>query len=405
MSKQIDLKGLIPSGEELRILLNSHHISDGDINSTLKEKGVFCGNSDKIISVPLLTATLLTSDEYAKIIDNSISRSSKPKNKISSLELVGADVDLNAPLKNLFSSQFNPFEDIPNIEVTKKPHPIFDKNNIVRIRYEIKRIDFSKDFLKREISFEGEVLLQKKDTDLKIEFLSTHTSKETETINQRISTAIAKELKNFGVVKSDIESKITFNAFKEIERVRFFKRLTAGQGAFLILDNVNELVISRETSTKPLPDDPKVSWMNQTVKYMTIDGDRLHNIFLISDEKYYQYYFIDNMELTYKYEFGINKGQVKIAFFFSSSSRKKDFDRNSELAFEIVSIKTENETTAIVKKNIENDILEKVRILIKSEYEKIIKERNQESTVLESDEKSSKKEQKQPDLFVESQND
>ena len=135
MSKQIDLKGLIPSGEELRILLNSHHISDGDINSTLKEKGVFCGNSDKIISVPLLTATLLTSDEYAKIIDNSISRSSKPKNKISSLELVGADVDLNAPLKNLFSSQFNPFEDIPNIEVTKRPNPIFDKNNIVRIKY------------------------------------------------------------------------------------------------------------------------------------------------------------------------------------------------------------------------------------------------------------------------------
>ena len=389
MSKQIDLKGLIPSGEELRILLNSHHISDGDINSTLKEKGVFCGNSDKIISVPLLTAMLLTSDEYAKIIDNSISRSSKPKNKISSLELVGADVDLKEPLRNLFSSKFNPFEDIPNIEVTKRPNPIFDKNNTVRIRYEIKRIDFSKDFLKREISFEGEVLVQKKDVDLKIEFLSTHTSKETETINQRIGAAIAKELKNSGVVKSDIESKITFNVFEEIERVRFFKRLTAGQGAFLILDNVNEIVISREASTQSLPDEPEVSWMNQTVKYMTIDGDRLHNIFLISDEKYYQYYFIDNMELTYKYEFGVNKGQVKVAFFFSSSSRKKDFDRSSEFAFEIINIKTENETTVIVKKGIENDILEKVRTLIKNEYQRIIEERDDESQAIESNGKLS----------------
>ncbi|WP_218668384.1 hypothetical protein, partial [Rodentibacter trehalosifermentans] len=136
MSKQIDLKGLIPSGAELRILLNSNHISYGDISSILKEKGVFCGNNDKIISVPLLTATLLTSDEYAKIIDNSISRSSKPKNKISSLELVGANVDLNAPLKNLFSSQFNPFEGVPNIEIVKKPNPIFEKNNIIRIKYE-----------------------------------------------------------------------------------------------------------------------------------------------------------------------------------------------------------------------------------------------------------------------------
>lgn len=32
---------------------------------------------------------------------------------------------------------------------------------------------------------------------------------------------------------------------------------------------------------------------------------------------------------------------------------------------------------SISKKNIENDILEKVRILIKSEYEKIIEGRNQ----------------------------
>lgn len=404
MSKQIDLKGLIPSGAELRILLNSNHISYGDISSTLKDKGIFCGNSDKIISVPLLTATLLTSDEYAKIIDNSISRSSKPKNKISSLELVGANVDLNAPLKNLFFSQFNPFEGVPNIEIVKKPNPIFEKNNIIRIKYEIKRIDFSKDFLKREISFEGEILVQKKDTDLKMEFLSTHTSKETETINQRIIAAIAKELKDSGVVKSDIESKITFNAFEEIERVRFFKRLTFGYGRFLTLDDVNEMVISREASTIPLPDDPQVSWMNQTVRHMAIDGDRLHNIFLISDEKYYQYYFIDNMILTYKYEFGTNTGQVKIAFFFSSSSRKKDFDRNSELTFEIIGIKNETDTTAAIRKNIENDILEKVRILIKGEYKKIIKERNQELQVLESDEKSSKEKQKQPDLFVESKN-
>lgn len=378
MTKQIDLKGLIPSGTELRILLNSNHISYGDISSTLKEKGIFCGNSDKIISVPLLTATLLTSDEYSKIIDNSISRSSKPKNKISSLELVDSDVDLNTPLKNLFSSDFNLFEGIPNIEITKKPNPIFDKNNIVRIRYEIKRIDFSKDFLKREISFEGEILVQKKDIDLKIEFLSTHTSKETEAINQRICVAIAKKLKNSGIVKSDVESKITFNSFEEIERVRFFKRLTVGKEAFLILDDVNEIVINREASTKPLPNDPEVSWMNQTVKHMTIDGDRLHNIFLISDEKYYQYYFIDDMTLTYKYEFGIHKGQVIINFFFSSSSTgKKGFDINSELVFEIISIKTENDTPVNIKKNIENDILEKVRILIKSEYEKIIEGRNQ----------------------------
>ena len=68
MNRKIDLKGLIPSGNELRILLNSKHISEGEINFTLKGKGIFCGSGDKIFSVPLLSATLLTSNEYENIL-------------------------------------------------------------------------------------------------------------------------------------------------------------------------------------------------------------------------------------------------------------------------------------------------------------------------------------------------
>ena len=36
MENKLDLKGLIPSGNELRVLLNSKHISEGEINNTLK---------------------------------------------------------------------------------------------------------------------------------------------------------------------------------------------------------------------------------------------------------------------------------------------------------------------------------------------------------------------------------
>lgn len=54
MENKLDLKGLIPSGNELRVLLNSKHISEGEINNTLKNKGVFCGDSDKIFLFPFL---------------------------------------------------------------------------------------------------------------------------------------------------------------------------------------------------------------------------------------------------------------------------------------------------------------------------------------------------------------
>lgn len=323
MENKLDLKGLIPSGNELRVLLNSKHISEGEINNTLKNKGIFCGDSDKIFSVPLLVATLLTSNEYSNIIDKSIARNLKPKSKISKLELSNEGANWKEPLKNLFFSDFDIFRDIPNIEINTKPKLIFIGNNKAKIQYEIKRKDFSKDFLNRELDFYGEIIIEKQNDGISLESIYTHTSGETELINRRLGVAIAKELKQSGVTKSDVEERITFDSFQDIERVRFFKRLTGGLGEYLKLDNVNEIVISREGSETPLPNDPKVSWMNDTVTLMKIDGNRLHNIFLMSDEIYYKYYYIHNMLVTYKYSGASSSGILKICFFFSSSSRKK----------------------------------------------------------------------------------
>lgn len=404
MNRKIDLKGLIPSGNELRILLNSKHISEGEINFTLKGKGIFCGSGDKIFSVPLLSATLLTSNEYENIIDKSIARNLKPKNKMSKLELTDNDANWQESLKNLLTPDFNPFLDIPNIEPTKKPILTVIEKNKIKIRYEIKRKDFSKDFINRELDFYGEIFIEKQDADLKLESIYTHTSKETELINRRIGVAIAKKLKDSGITKSDVEDGITFDSFQDIERVRFFKRLTGGLETELRLDNVDEIVISREASITPLPDDPKVSWMNDTVKYMTIDGDRLHNIFLMADEKYYQYYFINNMALTYKYAVNINLGSVKVCFYFSSSSRKKNtFDNKSELIFEIDAIKYENETTISSRNKIKEEISEKIRFMIKNEYEKILNERKNNSAIAirESSDSEIKDQQYTKDLFGE----
>ena len=377
MENKLDLKGLIPSGNELRVLLNSKHISEGEINNTLKNKGVFCGDGDKTFSVPLLVATLLTPNEYSNIIDKSIARNLKPKSKISKLELSNEGINWKEPLKNLFSSDFDIFRDIPNIEINTKPKLTFIGNNKAKIQYEIKRKDFSKDFLNRELDFYGEIIIEKQNDGISLESIYTHTSGETELINRRLGVAIAKELKQSGVTKSDVEERITFASFKDIERVRFFKRLTGGLGEYLKLDNVNEIVISREGSKTPLPNDPKVSWMNNTVTLMKIDGNRLHDIFLMSDEIYYEYYYIHNMLVTYKYSEGVKSGTLKICFFFSSSSRKRSsFDKDAELTFVITGSNYDNQPTASIRKNIENDISEKIRTMIKTEYQKILSERS-----------------------------
>ncbi len=84
---------LIPTGSELRVLLNSDHISKGEIHGVLKSKGIFVGNYEKAITVPILAATLMIPTEFSRLIEASIDRDSKPKIKVSGLDLVSVTSD------------------------------------------------------------------------------------------------------------------------------------------------------------------------------------------------------------------------------------------------------------------------------------------------------------------------
>lgn len=87
MKQILDSNYLIPLGTELRVLLNSEHISNGEVHSALKIKGVFCRGGEKSATVPLLAAMILTPSGYS-VIDASVDRDSKPKVKVSALDLV-----------------------------------------------------------------------------------------------------------------------------------------------------------------------------------------------------------------------------------------------------------------------------------------------------------------------------
>lgn len=102
ISNNLDTKKTIPIGSELRILLNSTHISYGEIHSTLKEKGVYVGDSSKNVIVPLLISTIITDTEFKTLLDKSINRESIPKIKLSDLDLCRQNSDWTSPLKPLY---------------------------------------------------------------------------------------------------------------------------------------------------------------------------------------------------------------------------------------------------------------------------------------------------------------
>lgn len=378
MTSPFEKKRSIPVGSDLRVLLNSDHITYGEVHTTLKEKGIFVGNSDKSITVPILSATLLTPEDFSNLTGSSVDRESRPKTKISGLDLVSAAADWIAPLKaQLFSNDFDPSSDIASIQFSTSPDLVVNSKDKVTIPYIVNRKDFSKDWVERELNFGGEIIIERQGNCLKLDFASVHSSKETETINRRITSRIYKILNESKVVKSDAPKRITFGSFTNIERVRFFKRLTGGVPKTLSLGSVNDMEISRDLTGPALPDDPQVAWMNHTVKRLKIDGDRLNDIFLISDEKYYPYYYVQQIDITYNYTMSANKGSCRVGFSFSGPSRSEANRNDSELTLDYTRITHENQVNNDSKKAISQNLDRTVRIMVEREFDRIVDERNQ----------------------------
>ena len=375
MKQILDSNYLIPLGSELRVLLNSEHISYGEVHAAVKAKGIGSGSNEKSVTVPLLSATLLTPSGYSALIEASVDRDSKPKVKVSALDLVVSSSDWITPLKQLFESDFNPFANIENIEVVETPGVIVAGKDKVRIPFSILRKDFSNDWTKRELRFNGEVTIERQGGSLKLDFSSTHSSKETEIANRRMTAQISRTLKESGITQSEIERRITFDSFTNVERVRFFKRLTGGYGRFIGRGSVNDMEINRDISGPALPNDPQVSWMNQTVKRLKIDGERLNDIFLISDEKYYPFYHVQRMDVTFGYTAAANSGEFRAGFFFSTPSRGETAKDDAELTFEILRVTHDHTVNSDAKKELNIQIARHVRGLIETEFERIVTER------------------------------
>ena len=373
-AQAIDLKSTIVSGSDLRILLGSEHVSYGDIYAALKEKGIFVGNSEKSITVPLLSATLLTPDNFTRLIESGINRESLPKVKVAGLDLVAKESDWITPLKkDLFDDSFNILGSMSGVDFVTNPQIIVDGDKI-SIPYQVVRQDYSKDWIQRELSFYAQVTIERQDGKLKLEFTSTHSSKETEQVNQKITARVAKILHGLLLVKQDEPLSVTFGALSNEERVRYFKRLTAGHAGCLSPGCVNDIDICLDANGPALPDDPQISWMSQTVRRFNVDGERLNDIFLINDEKYYKHYYILKMDVTFPFKVAANEGECRVTFSFSGT---RTVSPSSELIFEVVRWSYKDSPNSDAKKLIASEVQNGLRSVIEQKFNQAVTERPQ----------------------------
>ena len=355
------------------MLLNSDHLSYGEIYKTLKGKGIFVGNSDKSTTVPLLSSTLLTPNDFTRLIQASVDRESQPKVKVAGLPLLDKDADWVAVLKKeLIDSSFNVSCESPGLVFTKAPSLTVVDSKKARISYQICRQDISKDWIERELTFDGQIVVEKSDGKLRLDFVSTHSSKETDAINKKLTSRVGKILRAANIAATDEVVSVLFGNFDNEERVRYFKRLTSGDGACLSPGQVGDIEICLDAAGPSLPDDPEVSWMKQTVRRLNVDGERLNDIFLISDEKYYKHYYITRMNVTYPFSFASSSGDCQVSFFYSG---QRKIGEKSELTFECLRWSYKDLVNADAKKEISSAVQHAIRSIIEGKFDVTLAER------------------------------
>ncbi|HDR2585962.1 TPA: hypothetical protein ONC60_004605, partial [Enterobacter kobei] len=90
MKNDIDF---IPSGDELKNLVSQQNCSSTMINNLLKERGLFCGVSEKSGTVPNLITSLLSPDESYDLLSSIKTKEKLDKVNFRNFDLK-QDVDL-----------------------------------------------------------------------------------------------------------------------------------------------------------------------------------------------------------------------------------------------------------------------------------------------------------------------
>jgi len=352
-ARQFDFERTMLWGDHLRVLLNSEHISPGEINETLREKGIFIDSNEKSTTVPLLSSCLLTPDEFRRLVERSFVRESGKKYSSCTFKLTSPTADWKAVLLNGFEEAIGGLQPDTDKEFASEPALSVEPNGDLKVTYSLRVLDFSKDWIEQELIYPAEITLKVSGSGLSVEADRSHTSKDTDRMNDKITRALGRLCKDKGVTEDEKPDSILFDDFVNSDRIRFFLQLTSVNSKEFSFSEIDGIEIIRDQTAGTLPKDPQIIWMEDTVNKIKINGKDLGKIFLLYEPDYYQFYFLVKMTVTYAFKFGANVGTCGIEYYFSGKSTRGDDYSGTMFGFCIDRLsRVEKSSQASVRKSI-----------------------------------------------------
>ncbi len=325
-------KTILPQGDRIRQLLTKSNITNSNINSLLRNKGVFLGKNEKNNSIPNLMKTIISPNDFKELYETQKNKEDTFKFRTATIkckedfqlsEVFAEEIDLQQKIIDTHKYK-------PTFKLIGTPSPYFENNKAI-YEYKIERENLLEDWTNNKTYHSGAVIITKTGGNLELSVEQNSTSKETHLINELLTKEIRNILEKKRLINDDDDFiRIKFNDFDNVNKIQFLYSFTKNFCIFLdffSITDINLLLDENEEShkdVKPFLDE---------IDSLKLNGKVLQNHILLKNKTYHPKLIFASISLKYKFNINGVKGVCVIVISLPDYISKRDL--NAELQISI----------------------------------------------------------------------
>ncbi|MGF1865752.1 hypothetical protein L4D15_10840 [Enterovibrio norvegicus] len=341
-----DKKFVLPYGDALRDLLNDQGVTKSDLKLILRRRGVFVGNDEKSSYITMLSRTGLMPSELIEIQEKIRVKEENPKFQTQTIKWSGGDKNLLQSVPKAYDINKLISKPFSNYKVLGAPSfkAVDGDKDHLELSFNVERYDYTKSWDKNRSQFSGKVRFKKGVDNIDICINLSHTSPQTKEVANLIAKDIVNTFKSNGLVdnKESIK-KIRFNDFTNDSRIQFLKDLSQKQFDNELLFKDTKDIGFRPDKSKDLPED--ISWMQEKISNLILQGKNLHSTFFIHNKSYHQYIQMHRVDADYSFDYNDYSGTCRMSFDFPDLITKEN--QGAELIIKVVNLRFKSKNVSI----------------------------------------------------------
>lgn len=347
----------LPQGDQIRQLLVKSNITNANINSLLRGKGVFLGHNEKNNSVPLLMKSIIAPKDFEILYETQKTKEESIKYRTSSIkcsddfvltDVFSGKIDLNDLIRKKFTYK-------TNYKVSGNPTFYFEDENTAIFNYQIERENLLNDWTDNQSIHSGSITLKKvSDTDIQISVQQNTTSKETFEVNSILMNVLKEKLFEKKIIKSNDDIiTVKFSHFDNSSRVMFFYSFMESFNIYIEYLSVTDIEINIDEKVVSHAD---VKQFLDEIENLKINGRDLQNHILLRKAQYYPKLIFSSVKLRYKFNYMGKEAFAIITLSFPEYLKNKEV--NSEFQVSIDLVLNKQDRTSSTEKMLTKKLLE-----------------------------------------------